>query len=426
MKSLPFSNIRSIVLLLAFTILVGGIGYRLGESRTTLRINPQSGIIINQESPGSVTTDFGLFWDVWAKLQQYYIDPAALDAQKMVYGAITGMVAALGDPYTAFLPPKENQEFKEDLGGAFEGIGAQLGLRDGRVSVVAPLKGTPAERAGIRAGDLILKVNGEDTVGWTVPQAVAKIRGPKGTSVNLEVYHEDAAEPVELTLTRDTINVPSVVSWVKLPSEIEEITGVDHPAFPAGRKVGYLQLNRFGDRTNEEWAKAVSDLVAAQKTNGSLAGLIFDLRNNPGGYLDGSVFVASEFLKSGIVVSQANSDGTKQEYRVNRKGSLLDIPLVVLINKGSASASEIAAGALKDHKRATIVGETSFGKGTVQTPLDLQGGAGIHITTGKWLLPNGASIQDAGITPDIEIQLDRAATATQDAQLAKAIEELLQ
>lgn len=423
MKSLPFSNIRTLILLTAFAILAGGVGYQLGERKTSVRITPENRIVVNQEPPPTATIDFGLFWDVWARLHQYYIDPAALDAQKMVYGAITGMVSALGDPYTAFLPPKENQEFKEDLGGEFEGIGAQLGLTDGRVSVVAPLKGTPAEAAGIRAGDLILKVNDEDTVGWTVPQAVAKIRGPKGTSVDLEIYHEGASEPQVVTITRAAITVPSVVSWVKTPAEITEISGL--PALPAQRKIAYLQLSRFGDQTNSEWTKAVADLVSAQRTNGSLAGLVFDLRNNPGGYLDGAVFVASEFLRSGIVVTQANSDGSRQEYQVNRRGSLLDIPVVVLINKGSASASEIAAGALKDHNRATVVGEVSFGKGSVQTPQDLAGGAGIHITTGKWLLPSGDSIQDQGITPDVEIDLDAAASATQDAQLAKAIELLL-
>lgn len=424
MKSLPFSKIRTLILLTAFALLAGGIGYRLGERRTTVRISPEKRIIINEEAPASATVDFALFWDVWQRLHQYYIEPAALDAQKMVYGAITGMVSALGDPYTAFLPPKENQEFKEDLGGEFEGIGAQLGLTDGRVSVVAPLKGTPAEAAGVRAGDLILKVDDEETIGWTVPQAVAKIRGPKGTSVTLEIYHQGAAEPQKVTITRAAITVPSVVTWVKTPSEITEISGL--PALRGQRKVAYLQLSRFGDQTNAEWTKAVGELVAAQRTNGSLAGLVLDLRNNPGGYLDGAVFVASEFLRSGIVVTQANSDGTRQEYRVNRKGSLLDIPMVVLINKGSASASEITAGALKDHNRATIVGEISFGKGSVQTPQDLVGGAGLHITTGKWLLPNGGSIQDTGITPDIEVALDAAVSATQDAQLAKAVEEILQ
>lgn len=425
MKFLPFSKLRTVVLLTALVILAGGVGYRLGERRVTLRVTPEKRVVVNQEAPPTLNVDFSLFWDVWARLNQYYIDPAALDAQKMLYGAITGMVSSLGDPYTAFLPPKENEEFKQDLGGEFEGIGAQLGLRDGRISVVAPLKGTPAEAAGIRSGDLILKVEGEETVGWTVPQAVAKIRGPKGTSVKLEIFHENAQAPEEVTIVRAAITVPSVVTWVKTPGEITEISGLsDAPT--STKKIAYLQLSRFGDKTNEEWEKAVDELVAAQKANGALAGLVFDLRNNPGGYLDGSVFVASEFLKSGIVVTQENSDGTSQQFRVNRKGKLLDIPLIVLVNKGSASASEITAGALRDHKRARIVGETSFGKGTVQTPQDLTGGAGLHITTGRWLLPNGSSIQGAGITPDIEVALDVAASATQDAQLARAIELLLQ
>ena len=350
-----------------------------------------------------------------------------MDTQKMVWGAITGMVSSLDDPYTAFLPPKENQEFKEDLGGEFDGIGAQLGLKDGRVIVVAPLKGTPAEKAGLLAGDYILKVNDEDTAGWTVPQAVTKIRGVRGSEVKLEILHESAQKPEEITIKRDTITVSSVEWWTKRAAEITEISGTETAGVLRNNtnKVVYLRLSRFGDKTNDEWNKAISEILTAQKTNGTLKGLILDLRNNPGGYLDGSVFIASEFLESGVVVSQANSDGTKDEYQVNRKGKLLTIPIIVLVNKGSASASEIVAGALKDYNRATLVGEVTFGKGSVQTPQELSGGAGLHITTGKWLLPNGDSINKVGVTPDIEIKLDDPTNATADAQLAKAIELLL-
>ncbi len=379
-------------------------------------------------SPATVSVDFSLFWDVWQRLFRFYIDRAGIDTQKMVWGAISGMVNSLDDPYTAFLPPKENKEFKEDLGGAFDGIGAQLGLRDSRVIVIAPLKGTPAQKAGILAGDYILKVNDEDTVGWSVPQAVTKIRGPRGTTVKLEILHETSQKPEEITIRRDTITVSSVEWWAKRPAEIEEIEGIAESAKILGSpyKVVYLRLSRFGDNTNDEWNKAIGEILSAQRTNGTLKGLILDLRNNPGGYLDGSVFIASEFLKDGVIVSQVNSDTTKEEFPVNRKGKLLDIPLVVLVNKGSASASEIVAGALKDYKRATLVGELTFGKGSVQTPQELTGGAGLHITTGKWLLPKGDSISKVGVKPDIEVKFDGVANATADAQLAKAIELLLQ
>lgn len=429
MKSLPFSKIRSIVLIFAVVLLAGGIGYQLGFRKTTVSLSPEKRAVINQQAPPTATVDFSLFWDVWQRLFRYYIDRASMDPQKMVWGAISGMVNSLGDPYTAFLPPKENKEFKEELGGAFEGIGAQLGMKENRVIVVAPLKGNPAEKAGIRAGDAIIKVNNEDTAGWTVSQAVEKIRGPRGTQVTLQIFHEGGQKPVDITIVRDTIVVPTVEAWVKQPSEITEISGV--PDFEKLKstpgKVAYLRLNRFGDRTNGEWEKSVSDILAAQAANGSLKGLIFDLRNNPGGYLEGAVFIASEFLASGTVVSQVNSDGTKQDYPVVRTGRLLDIPIIVLMNKGSASASEIVSGALRDYKRAKLIGETSFGKGSVQTPQDLSGGASLHVTTGKWLLPKGDWINKVGVKPDVEVKMDPAAAgeATSDAQLAKAVELLL-
>lgn len=422
------SKLRTTILILALVILAGGVGYRLGERKTTLSVSPQTGVVLNQETPAGAPVDFSLFWDVWQRLSRSYIEKAQLDSQKMVWGAISGMVSSLGDPYTVFLPPKENTEFKEDLGGAFEGIGAQLGIKDNTIMVIAPLKGNPAEKAGIRAGDYIVKVNGEPTTGWTVPQAVTKIRGRKGTKVTLSVLHAKATKPEDITLTRDTILVPSVEAWIKTPPEVTEIQGTKEATSSAAEagKVAYLRLTRFGDRTNDEWEKAVADILAAQRTNGSLKGMIFDLRNNPGGYLDGAVFIASEFLKRGlIVVSQVNSDGSKYDYRVTRDGRLLDIPVVVLINKGSASAAEIVSGALRDHKRATLIGETSFGKGSVQTPEELPGGAGLHITTGKWLIPNGESISKVGIKPTIEVELTDDVTASGDAQLARAIQELL-
>lgn len=427
MKALPFSKLRKYVIIFALLVLAGGIGYRLGERGVKLQLTPDKRVVINEEPPSTVSVDFSLFWDVWQRLFRFYIDRASLDTQKMVWGAITGMVSSLDDPYTAFLPPKENREFKEDLGGEFDGIGAQLGLKDGRVIVIAPLKGTPAEKAGILAGDYILKVNDEDTAGWTVPQAVTKIRGARGTEVKLEILHEKAQKPVELAIRRDTITVPSVEWWAKKPSEISEISGVTNVQSLLNRpeKVVYLRLSRFGDRTNDDWNKTISEILTAARTNGTLKGLILDLRNNPGGYLDGSVFIASEFLEKGIVVSQVNSDGSKEEFSVNRKGKLLTMPLIILVNKGSASASEIVAGALKDYKRAALVGEVTFGKGSVQTPQELSGGAGLHITTGKWLLPQGASISRVGVKPDIEVELDDANNASMDAQLAKAVELLL-
>lgn len=429
MNSLPFSRIRSFILILALLILSGGVGYRLGERNISIGFSADRRPVIKTEPPAGNAVDFGLFWDVWAKVSRYYIDPKAIDVQKLVFGAVSGMVAAVGDPYTSFFPPQENKQFKEDLGGAFEGIGAQLGLKDGRIIIVSPLKSTPAESAGLLPNDLILKVDDEETAGWTVEQAVKKIRGPKGTSVKLNVLTPTSPTgPRDVSIVRATITVPSVTWWVKSPREVVEISGATESAklLISSKRVAYINLTRFGDNTNADWIKAVAGILQSEKSGGKIAGLVLDLRNNPGGYLDGAVFIASEFMKSGTVVSQVNSDGTRQDYPTDRKGSITTLPISVLVNKGSASAAEIVAGALRDTKRAKLVGETTFGKGTVQTPFDLTGGSSVHITTGKWLLPSGESISEKGLTPDLAVPMEMSAMASADAQLAKAIELLLQ
>lgn len=423
MKTLPISRFRSAILIIALVIFSAGIGYRLGERKTSVSFTPDKRIVVNQNAPASVNVDFSLFWDVWQRINRSYIDRATIDPQKMVWGAISGMVSSLGDPYTTYLPPKDNKDFKENLGGAFEGIGAQLGMKDNHVIVIAPLKGMPAEGAGIRAGDYIMKVDGQDTTGWSVAETVNKIRGPKGTTVKLSILHATDSLPMDISIVRNTISVPSVEWWVKPVSQILEISGVAAAKnLPQNANVAYIRLSQFGDNTNADWEKAVGDVLAA---GSKVKGLILDVRNNPGGYLDGAVWIASEFVKSGTVVSQVNSDGTRVDYSVNRRGKLLSIPMVVLINKGSASAAEIVSGALRDYKRATLIGETSFGKGSVQTPEDLPDGSSVHITTGRWLLPHGDSISKKGITPDIMLTME-SANATADAQLEKAVDLLVQ
>lgn len=424
---MSLKTLRNIILGLSLFI----IGFGLGINAGSLGLRPQflaiPTEITNKISLKPVSVDFSLFWDVWERLNRFYIDKKALDPQKMVYGAISGMVNSLDDPYTVFLPPDQNKEAKDDLGGKLEGIGVQLGIKDKKIIVIAPLKDTPAEKAGIRSGDWIIKVDGKETTNWTLPEAVSKIRGPKGSKVNLTVVHKDASQSAEIAVVRDEIKVASVEweikKWKmekgKWKKEKEECTNCE--------QVVYLKLSRFGDQTTDEWNKAVDEIEQEIKKlrNKEIKGLIFDLRNNPGGYLTGSVFIASEFLKDGAVVIQETAQGGRQTLSVNRKGRLTDIPLTVLINKGSASAAEIVAGALSERGRAKTVGETSFGKGSVQEAQDLPGGAGIHITTSKWLLPTGIWINGTGVEPDIKAVNDET-KPDEDLQLEKAIELLVQ
>ncbi|TSC85816.1 MAG: Uncharacterized protein G01um101416_768 [Microgenomates group bacterium Gr01-1014_16] len=412
---------RNLILVVCLVAVSATVGYEFGQQRLKWSFkNWKPAVVVNKlptmaGKPSDV--DFGLFWTVWDKMNSEYVDKTALDATKMVNGAISGMVAAVGDPYTVFLPPVENKEAKEDLGGSFEGVGIQLGFRDGHLAVVSPLEGMPAIKAGVRAGDYILHIKDtvkdvdRDTEGMSLPEAVKLIRGPKGSKVELELLHNNNGEkPYTVELTRETI----VVKSVQLEILDDEVV--------------WLKLNRFGDRTQDEWNEVVSKI---QGSGSKIQGVVLDLRNNPGGYLEGAVYVAGEFLPAGKnVVSQQYGDGTKVDDAVKRNGRLLKKPLVVLVNKGSASASEILAGALQDYKRAKIVGEQSFGKGSVQQPEDFPGGAGLHVTIARWLRPNGEWIDKKGITPDVIVKYEPDENASDsadwksDEQLLKAVEML--
>lgn len=395
-------TIRSIVVICALLLLSGGIGYKLGRSQIIFHGLNLSNIEISHKEPSVLTNvDFDQFWEVWNKISQNYIDKTVIDPQKMVYGAISGMVNSLDDPYTVFLTPEQNKDTKEELGGSFEGIGAQLGFKDHQLIIVAPLSQTPAEKAGIRPGDAILRIDGKETTGITLPEAVSKIRGPKGTKVKLSILHEKEEKPIELEIARDTIVVKSV-EWEKKEAN--------------GKIIAYLKLTRFGDTTSSEWDKAVDEIKSSH-----ISKIILDVRNDPGGYLSGSIYIASEFLLDGTVVIQENGNGEKKVQTVNRKGRLISEKLVVLINRGSASASEIVAGALQDRKRAILIGETSFGKGTVQEAIDLEKGAGLHITTAKWLLPSNRWIDKVGLKPDVEEAIDEKNPAS-DTQLNRALD----
>lgn len=419
---------RKILLSLLLIVISGSVGYFIGINKIDWEWkNYQPNIAITGKSPPNpnMAVDFSTLWLVMDKIQSNYYDKTVIDPQKMLNGAISGLVASLEDPYTTYLPPQQNEDFKAGLAGEFEGIGAELGMNDQRIVIVAPLDGSPALKAGLRAGDEIVEVDGEAILGWNITQAVEKIRGPKGSEVLLTVVPKAGGDPKEVSIIRDTINVDSVFMWTKKPKDIDQIDQSKLPKEMLDKTVAYIRLSQFGDRTNQEWLEMINELDLKMRQGEEVSGLVLDLRNNPGGYLTDAVFIASEFLPTGAtVVIQEDGRKNRLEMEVERKGLLPEMPVVVLVNRGSASASEIVSGALRDHSRALIVGETSFGKGTIQTAEDLGGGAGLHVTVAKWLTPNGIWVHKEGLTPDVEAEVD-AKDQSHDFQLEKAISELL-
>lgn len=424
------------IILIIFIAFLGG--YYFGVNKVNVDWHNYTPVlnIINKEPPaGVINVDVNPLWTVWQKLITNYYDKSKLDSQKMLNGAINGMVQSLGDPFTIYLPPVQNSDFKQGLAGQFSGIGAELGMQDKNIIVIAPLDGSPAEKDGIKAGDAILKVNGQSTSGWDLSKAVTQIRGDKGTKVTLTVTHKDTKKTVDITITRDTITVKSVemsIATAKCTdSSCSLLSKTDTCSGSTCVKYAYVRLSQFGDNTNQEWTslvKGISDKIAQDK---SIKGIVFDLRNNPGGYLTDAQFIASEFLPTGTLVVTEDNGTTQiplyaQREQGQPQGLLIDpkIKVVVLINDGSASASEIVSGALRDNKRAILVGEKSFGKGTVQEAEDLGGGAGLHVTIAKWLTPSGTWVNGKGLTPDVSVSLDPK-NPSEDTQLEKAVYELL-
>jgi len=429
---------------IAFILIAGILGYYLGVNKVNLdwkNFHPQISVTSKEPPRGNQSLDMSKFWAVYEKISTDFYNKKDINAQKMLDGAISGMVNSLDDPYTVYLPPTQNSNFKEVLAGQFSGVGAELGLKDKQIIVVAPIDGSPAQKAGIRAGDAIIKVNNDSTQNLTLEQAVTKIRGPKGTNVTLTVIHKNEKDQKKIAIVRDTITIKSVTSWVKDTSQIDSIKGASSAASKTptptkddsmitknGKKVAYVRLSQFGDNTNQEWLTMSNALALQMQKDSSIKGVILDIRNNPGGYVTDAVFIASEFLKVGTpIVIQDMGVGGQETLSVKRNGLLLDVPLVVLINKGSASASEIVAGALRDAGRARLVGEQSFGKGTMQNADDLGEGAGIHVTIARWLTPKGTWVGNGksgtGLTPDDVVELN-SKDPSLDTQLQKAVDEL--
>lgn len=395
-------SIRNFLFITAIIVVSVSLGWELGHRDLSLQwqeYKPKLSVK-NLESPKNIDVDFSTFWQTWDLLSQEYVDKRKLDPQKMVYGAISGMVRSVDDPYTVFLTPDQSKDFKEDIDGSFEGVGIQLGFRKNKLVVIAPLKGTPAEKAGVKAGDWIIQIDDKETIDMTIPEAVSLIRGKKGTSVKLTLLHEGEKEPDIVTIVRDTIKVKSVELTIR-----ED-------------KIAVIKLSRFGEQTNAEWDSAVDEIL---KSN--VKGMVLDLRGNPGGLVASSIYITSDFINPGsIVVKEQQANGEATVYKTNHKPRLQNIQMVVLIDQGSASASEIVAGALSDNKRAKLVGLTSFGKGSVQRVEDLPKESSLHVTVAKWLLPNGESTDKIGLKPDFPIKLTKDDIENnRDPQLDKAI-----
>ncbi|MFA7654152.1 MAG: S41 family peptidase [Candidatus Magasanikbacteria bacterium] len=363
----------------------------------------------NRTMSRSDSVDFDQFWEVWDKLKEKYVNSDSIKETDLFYGAIQGLVYGLGDPYSVYFPPQAANEFAKSLSGEFEGIGAEIGVKQNQLVIVAPLPNSPAEKAGLRPGDEILAIDKIDTTGMDSTAAVMKIRGQAGTNVILTIAKNGATKAQDITIARAKINIPAV--WFSYK---------DLPGTETGARVAYLRVMQFNENTTDEFDSAIKKL----KADGA-KGLILDLRSNPGGYLDSAVEMASEWIKEGKIVSERFSSTTINVHETSGKHRLAGMKTVVLVNGGSASASEIVAGALQDTKSATIIGEKTFGKGSVQDFETFADGSALKLTVAEWLTPNGKNINDAGITPDVEVKEDYEKEAVgEDSMIEKALELL--
>lgn len=386
-------------------LVLGGVfvaGYAIGIR------NPSEVIvkgITNIDDPDA-TADFSVFWEAWKKLEEYHVDGGKVPDKKLVYGAAAGLTNAYDDPNTVFFPPEDSKKFEEDIRGEFGGIGAEIGIKNDQLVIVAPLKGSPAERAGLVSGDKILKVNETSTAGLNVPDAVKLIRGPIGTAVVLNVFRDNWAKPRDVNIVRQTIVIPTV-DW-----NFKEAEG----------NFAHFQLYNFNQNALASFSRAATEIAAK-----NVRGMVLDLRNNPGGFLESAVAMAGYFLDRGEVVARERfRSGEEQVFKAQGNGLFKLMPLVVLVNEGSASASEILAGALRvDRDDVKLVGTKTFGKGSVQELHRLHDGSQVKITIANWLLPDGELIEKKGLAPDVLVEMtEEDIKAERDPQLEKAFEVL--
>lgn len=378
---------KSRTLLIVLILIVGFLSFVSGNVAGKAGIDVSGSILgpekvtnTNKGKPSDV--DFSIFWEAWDKLDKNYVGD--INVQDFVYGSISGLFNSTGDPYTEFLKPKDNERFKDDISGEFEGIGIEISSVNNLPTVVSPLSESPAEKAGIKAKDIIAEVDGISTTELAFDEVIDKIRGKRGTTVGLKIVREGESDLLSFSVVRDNIKVASVTNEI-----------IRHE----GDKVSYIKVRQFGDDTESLFNEALNQAESEKAT-----AMIIDLRNNPGGYLETSVSMASNFLDGGVVVTEVDKSGKKKDFKTNKRAKFEDIKLVVLVNGGSASASEIVAGALKDRNRAKIIGSKTFGKGSVQILENLSDGSAVKITIAKWLTPSGNHIDKIGIEPDIGVE----------------------
>jgi len=385
-------KILNFVLFAVFTVAIFFTGVTVGVGRDVSRnlLNSNGNVDITKvvnlySNSRSSEVDFKEYWDIWDKIKKNYVKQP-VDEVALFYSSLEGLVKGLNDPYSIFFPPSKAKAFVSDLAGAFEGIGAEIGIRDSKITVIAPLDGSPAEKAGLKSGDIILAVDKEDVTALSVEEVVGKIRGPKQTKVTLAIERGEKAEKQDIEIMRDSIDLSSV-KWED-----------------KGNGIIYLRVSFFNDNTWSEFDKAVKEIMLKSPKS-----IILDLRGNPGGYLDTSVKVAAEWLTKdqGVVVSEKNKDGEVKKYNADEgKHRFVGVKTVILVDEGTASGSEIVTGALQDYGVATVVGKTTFGKGSVQEFEVLPDGSALKITIAEWYTPKDRQINKVGLNPDVTVDGD--------------------
>ncbi len=375
-------------------------GFLWGNVRQVNALLPSDLIVRNID----FNADLSILWDVLKIIKTKYKGRKDLNDQDLVYGAAKGLVKSLGDPYSEFMAPESSKKFLEDISGSFEGIGAEIGIKDGILTVVAPLEGTPAKKAGLMSGDKIIKIDDETTPELSIEKAITLIRGPRGTEVILTILRGDNNEQREITIKRGIIKIP-VIEW----------------SLKGNGDIAYIQLFSFTENSPDKFSQIAQEILQSPANK-----IILDLRGNPGGYLESAVEIAGWFLADGELVVKEDEGNEKGElYKSKGKAVFGEWPTVILIDEGSASASEILAGALRDNLGTKLIGKNSFGKGTVQQMEPLKKGASLKITIADWITPSGLSISKSGLSPDVEVDLDiDAFKQGEDSQLQKAIENL--